>query len=433
MGIKYGWEKRFFDKCNEIFQLIQLNYENGKWKEVPAAQVSCGPAFTHTELKPTWLSTSSNHWGGISQVWGGSSTNYGGVIRQVWGGHQPSMGGSSTKYGGVINQVWGGHQPSMGGSSAKYGGVINQLWGGHQPTMGGSSAKYGGVSTKYGGVINQLWGGSSAKYGGVISQVWGVINQLWGGHQPSMGGSSANYGGGISQVWGGHQPTMGGPSAKYGGGIFPPVCTGSQNRENYFSNTYVLPSVNRTAGPKRTGDKMLNSVALPCLDPVGMMDHHRSDSSYEATWYSQDILIWNCSKLTRQSALIENTSERNKTTHADFFIKGWYVNLVGNEYCCRRTWTYFFSPVLMDRESRSVLLGMIILQQTSALYSKNLNCGFWLIVPRNDNILVKEIHIIICLLSRCNVTAMVNNDEVQCETLPGNIWFAQAFCPSGTM
>ena len=108
---------------------------------------------------------------------------------------------TSAKYGGgVINQLWGGGISQVwGGSSAKYGG-------GHQPTMGGASAKYGGV-----------------------------INQLWGGHQPSMGGV-------ISQVWGGHQPTM-------GGGIFPPVCTGSQNPENYFSNTYVLPSVNRTAGP----------------------------------------------------------------------------------------------------------------------------------------------------------------------------------------
>ena len=95
-------------------------------------------------------------------------------------------GGSSTNYGE-------GHQPSMGG-------VINQLWGGHQPSMGG------------------------------------VINQLWGGHQPSMGGV-------ISQVWGGSSTNYG------GGGIFPPVCTGSQNPENYFSNTYVLPSVNRTAGP----------------------------------------------------------------------------------------------------------------------------------------------------------------------------------------
>ena len=92
-----------------------------------------------------------------------------------------------------------------GGPSAKYLGVINQLW-------GGPSAKYGGSSTNY--------GGPSAKYGG-------VINQLWGDHQPNMGGA-------ISQVW---------------GGIFPPVCTGSQNPENYFSNTYVLPSVNRTAGP----------------------------------------------------------------------------------------------------------------------------------------------------------------------------------------
>ena len=77
------------------------NTAHGKWKEVPAVQVSCGPAFTHTELKPTWLSTSSNHGGGISQV---------------WGGHQSSMGGPSAKYGG-------GHQPTMGGA-------ISQVWGG---------------------------------------------------------------------------------------------------------------------------------------------------------------------------------------------------------------------------------------------------------------------------------------------------------------
>ena len=109
---------------------------------------------------------------------------------------------TSAKYGGgVINQLWGGHQPSMGG--------------GHQPSMGGSS-------TNYGGAISQVWGGHQPTMGGAISQVWG--------------GSSTNYGGG-------HQPSM-------GGGIFPPVCTGSQNPENYFSNTYVLPSVNRTAGPK---------------------------------------------------------------------------------------------------------------------------------------------------------------------------------------
>ena len=144
--------------------------------------------------------------GGPSVKYGGSSTNYGG-----W---------SSTNQGGAISQVWGG--------------VINQLWGGHQPSMGGSSTNYGGPSAKYGGGYfptsmyrKSKW---SAKYGG--------------GHQPTMGGPSAKYGGG-------HQPTMGGgASAKYGGGgIFPPVCTGSQNPQNYFSNTYVLPSVNRTAGP----------------------------------------------------------------------------------------------------------------------------------------------------------------------------------------
>ena len=102
---------------------------------------------------------------------------------------------------------------------------IIQPWGG-----GGASAKYGGPSVKYGG---------------------GVISQVWGGHQPSMGGHQPTMGGAISQVWGGHQPTRGGAISQVwgGGGIFPPVCTGSQNPQNYFSNTYVLPSVNRTAGP----------------------------------------------------------------------------------------------------------------------------------------------------------------------------------------
>ena len=121
-----------------IGQTTRLLCHITKWKEVPAAQVSCGPAFTHTELKPTWLSTSSNHGGG-------ASGNYGGAISQVLGGHQPTMGGPSANYGGAISQVWegsstnyGGHQPSMGGSSTNYGG-------GHQPTMGGA--------------ISQVWGG----------------------------------------------------------------------------------------------------------------------------------------------------------------------------------------------------------------------------------------------------------------------------------
>ena len=165
-----------------------------KWKEVPATQVSCGPAVTH---QPS-----------------------------MGGGHQPTMGG-------VISQVWGGHQPSMGG---------------HQPTMGGHQPTMGGA-------ISQVWGGSSTNYGGVISQVWGGSSTNYGGASANYGGASAKYGGVINQLWGG-------PSAKYGGGILPPVCTGSQNRENYFSNTYVLPSVNRTAGPTKLhgGDTMSNDI-----------------------------------------------------------------------------------------------------------------------------------------------------------------------------
>ena len=106
--------------------------------------------------------------------------------------------------GGVINQLWGGHQPSMGGHQSSMGG--------HQPSMGGHQSSMGGSSSKYGGVINQLWG--------AISQVWGVS-------------------------------------------IFPPVCTGTQNPENYFSNTYVLPSVNRTAGPT-----MVNWCSWNYVTPV---------------------------------------------------------------------------------------------------------------------------------------------------------------------
>ena len=95
-----------------------------------------------------------------------------------------------------------------------------------------------------GGVISQVWGGSSAKYG-----EGGVINQLW------VGGSLPNYGGGY------HHAAMG-----VGVSSFPPVCTGTQNPQNYFSNTYVLPSVNRTAGPTRhvTFIKMTQIVAWLC-------------------------------------------------------------------------------------------------------------------------------------------------------------------------
>ena len=92
--------------------------------------------------------------------------------------------------------------------------------------------------------IIQPWGGHQSSMGG------GHQPSIGGGHQPSMGGHQPTMGGAINQLWGGHQPTMGGPSTNYGGGgIFPPVCTGSQNPQNYFSNTYVLPSVNRMAGP----------------------------------------------------------------------------------------------------------------------------------------------------------------------------------------
>ena len=126
------------------------------------------------------------------------------AFNQLDSAHHPTMGR--------------GHQPSMGG------GHQSSMEGGHQPSMGGSSTNYGGASAKYGGVINQTMGG----------------------HQPSMGGV--------------HQPTMGGPSAKYGGGIFPPVCTGSQTPENYFSNTYVLPSVNRTVGPMKVAQKAIKRL-----------------------------------------------------------------------------------------------------------------------------------------------------------------------------
>ena len=193
-----------------------IDYNNERCSDHPVLQIIIHLKFSHRQMKGSpccaglmrsclhTYRTKTNLTQHIIQPLGGggSSAKYGGVINQLW------EGVISQVWGGIINQLWGG--------------VISQVWGGHQPTMGGSSAKYGGSSTNYGG-----------------------------GHQPSMGGSSTNYGGVISQVWGGHQPTMG------GGGIFPPVCTGSQNRENYFSNTYVLPSVNRTAGPTMLGQRVM--------------------------------------------------------------------------------------------------------------------------------------------------------------------------------
>ena len=67
-----------------------------KWKKVPAAQVSCGSAFSYAIPKASWLTTSFNYLGR---------------------GHQPTMGrGPSTNNGmRVINQLW------VGGSSTNYG------------------------------------------------------------------------------------------------------------------------------------------------------------------------------------------------------------------------------------------------------------------------------------------------------------------------
>ena len=103
-----------------------------EWKEVPAAQVSCGAAFTHAVPKASWLTTSCNYWGK---------------------GHQPTMGEESS-----VNNGYEGHQPTMGMR------LLNKIWvGGHHSTMGMR-------------VISQLWIEGS------------TVNYMWKGHQPTMGG-----------------------------------------------------------------------------------------------------------------------------------------------------------------------------------------------------------------------------------------------------
>ena len=159
----------------------------------------------------------------------------------IGGGHQPSMGGPSVKYGGAINQLWGGISQVWGAISQVWG-AISQVWGGHQPTMGGHQPSMGGHQSSMGGHQPSM-GGSSTNYGGPSAKYGGVINQLWGA---------------ISQVW--------------GGGIFPPVCTGSQNPENYFSNTYVLPSVNRTAGPTSSYPGWIKSPHVVTLGILKISD-----------------------------------------------------------------------------------------------------------------------------------------------------------------
>ena len=87
-----------------------------------------------------------------------------------------------------------------------------------------------------------------------------------------MGGSSTNYGGVINQVW---------------GGIFPPVCTGSQNPENYFSNTYVLPSVNRTAGPMKGTHNICTQLTLlgTIFTRLFLSFYVQSQLALEFFWY----------------------------------------------------------------------------------------------------------------------------------------------------
>ena len=111
------WERRMWVWAMIDYGLLASNHVcllQGKWKEVPAAQVSSGPAFTYAVPKVSWLTTSFNYWGRghqptmgrrvNSQLWAGeSSTNYG------YEGHQPIMGMR------VINQLW------VWGSSTNYG------------------------------------------------------------------------------------------------------------------------------------------------------------------------------------------------------------------------------------------------------------------------------------------------------------------------
>ena len=181
--------------------------------------------------------------GGISQVWGGHQPTMGGGIShqyQLWGGHQPTMGGPSAKYGGVYSHQYI-QEVKIHRITSKYGGDHQPTMGGHQPTMGGHQPTMGGSSTDYGGATSQVWGGyiptsiyRKSKFTELLPSMGGVINQLWGGINRLCGG--------INRLWGGHQPSM-------GGGIFPPVCTGSQNPQNYFSNTYVLPAGPITSFP----------------------------------------------------------------------------------------------------------------------------------------------------------------------------------------
>ena len=162
-----------------------------------------------------------------------------------------------------IIQPWGGGASGNygGGASVKYGGVINQLWGGHQPTMGGHQPSMGGSSTNYGGVINQLWGGPSANYGG--------------GHQPSMGGS--------------YFPTSMYRKSK------STECTGSQNPQNYFSNTYVLPSVNRTAGPMKESSYLPTSCRSDseCFSPFRNLSVTNNRAS---CFILKNSIVMNCDK-----------------------------------------------------------------------------------------------------------------------------------------
>ena len=156
-------------------------------------------------------------------------------------------------------------------------GVINQVWvGGHQPTMGR-------------GVINQVWvGGSSTNYGGVtIRQQWGI---------------------GVS--------------------IFPLVCTGTQNPQNYFSNTYVLPSVNRTAGPIIQSLWSESSVCHP-RSRLSVTRHFYRTSQ---TGKSSSLLVSPCWDQTTSHPvslyrlIVQNNENTNKTWKSStwLFLWGWF-------------------------------------------------------------------------------------------------------------
>ena len=117
---------------------------------------------------------------------------------------------------------------------------------------------------------------------------------------------------------------------------------------------------------------MLNSMTLSCVCPDGIMYHRRNSSCGE----TRNILLRKYSKLMRQSALTKTLANVIRPPTQTALLKA--DTLIYSSCTVTELGPIFFSAMFLWTGNHVLFDGHIT--AALALYLKNLNCGFWLIV-----------------------------------------------------